>query len=506
MWDDLKQIALLGSSKSQLSETQIEILERFGIDTTKESSSVVLDALTLWSKMKAVGVECEKWDGDATPSKGTRGNFASANLSKQVGVIFKYKGYEKLLPELFEKLVARDTNFPAEHLPKLMVALKSDGSLYFKIKEGLDDRFYWLAKQHPSWKIYDSQGPARDFQKTKIAAEKKQILLMWLNKDQEEAVKYLKLESNNLSHDFWKELFEKYATQESMQNDNFAALLESLLVQKNKLSFGICSILLMHYPNSTFAQKVTEQVSKILIVNQEAIDVNEAEIDKLKTLIPKSCLPFSNFKSRDKVFDKNLFYHALSITSPEILFAEHFKMEVDDFLNTVTHLGFYDELIIQAMIFSSTKFQYKDLLNGLIKMFRRGDFPQCNWRPILDLLPAKALNGELNRLLQDEKEIFDHRHAHLFFARNFEWPPKAVEFYSNILSEELDQQKLGKRDLFYQLFEQMILKCNPNFFYDLKSQLVTDRVFSFHSNSLIEKQLKLLKLRLEIEKELKVKK
>ena len=503
MWDELKQIALLGSSKSQLNETQIDLLKRFGINTTRQKSLVVLDALALWNKMKAVGTPCEAWTDSTNASSGTRAQFASANISNQIGVMLKYKGYEKLLPEVFNKLLANDTNFPAEHLPKLMLAMKNDSSLFFKIKESLDDRFYWLANQHPIWKIYCSEDPEIDFKQTKIVEIKKQILLMWLHKNQAVAIQFLTQETDKISHELWNELLIDFIKHEPELNNELKSLLEIIHSHKSKQSYGITCILLMKYSDSDFAMSIAEYVSKVLIVSKDSIDVIENEIDKLKTLLPKSFLPFNSFKSREKIFDKNLFYHALAITSPEILFSKYFKMNVDDFLNTVSHLSFYDELIIQAMIYSAAAFQHKDLLNGLIKIFRSGEFHQCNWKPILDLLPPKGLNGELNRILKDENYEFDHRMVHLFFAKNFEWPAKAVAFYSNLMADQLDQQKLGKRDLFYQLFEQMILKCNPHFYYDLKSQLVTDRVFSFHSNSLIEKQLKILKLRLEFEKEVR---
>ncbi len=506
MWDDLRQIALLGTNNSQLSESHKAIMKRFGIDTTKEASLVVLDAIALWNKMKAVGFQCENWAGDTSPSIATRATFASANLSKQVGVMLKYKGYEKLLPEVFKKLSEKDISFPTEHLPKLMQALKNDSNLYFEIKEGLEDRFYWLAKQHPSWRIYCLENPEDDITKTKIAEEKKQILLLWLKKNQTEALIFLTINLDKFSHEFWKALLDDFLNLEPAFDDEFKNILEQLHGQKNKQSFGVCSNLLMHYQESTFTKNISEQVSKILIVSEEEIHVNEKEIENLKTIIPKSSLPFSRFKSRDKIFDKNLFYHALAICSPEILFSQYFKMGLDDFLNTVKSLGFYDELIVQAMIYSASEFRYKPLLNALIKMYRIGDFPLCNWRPILDLLPAKALSGEFNLLYNDDAHRFDHRMVHLFCAKNFNWPPKAVQFYSEILSAHLDQQKLSKKDLFFQLFEQMILKCNPHFYYDLKSELITIRVFSFQSNALIEKQMKILKLRLEFEKELKNKK
>lgn len=501
MWEELKQIALLGTNKSQLTETQLDILKRFGIDCTKETSLVALDALALWSKLKAVGIECENWEHESMPAIGTRTQFASASLSNQVGVMFKYKGYEKLLPEVFEKLLETDTNFPAEHLPKLMQALKADPSLFFKIEQGLDDRFYWLAKQQPDWKLFCVEDPAKDINRSKVLEEKKQILLLWLHKDPIEAINFLNQGNNNFSADFWKQLLEEYYGFEPNIGSSFVPILETLIGQKNKRHYGICCMMMMSFPETNFASTLYDKLSKIILVSEDEIGINEKEIDALKTLIPKNCLPFSLLKTREKIFDKNLFFHALSIASPEILFDKYFKMGVDDFINTTTHLGFYDELIIQGMIYSASRFRFAPLLNGLIKLFRTGSFPDCNWKPILDLLPPKALNVELNLLLKEADYRFDHRMAHLFFADQFNWPAKAVQYFTEVLSAQLDQQKLGKRDFYFKLFEEMTLKCHPNFYYELKSELVTNRVFSFHSNSLIEKQLNLLKLRLEFFKE-----
>ena len=272
MWDDLKQIALLGSSKSKLSETQKDLLNRFGIDTSKEKSLVVLDALALWNKMKAVGIPCENWTDSSNASAGTRAQFASANISNQIGVMLKYKGYEKLLPEVFEKLLANDTNFPAEHLPKLMEALHTDSALFFKIESSLDDRFYWLAKQHPTWKIYCSEDPQTAFQQTKIVETKKQVLLLWLNNDPVEAIKFLTLKAEKISHELWKELLEDLADHhlalkdDLTLHDTYKSLLVNIHSQKHKQSFGISSILLMKYRDSLFAKAIKEQLSKILIV------------------------------------------------------------------------------------------------------------------------------------------------------------------------------------------------------------------------------------------------
>ena len=498
MWETIKQIILLGSDKQSFTKEQIQLLENFGLDTSKNKSQLILDALSLWEKMKSVGLQAgENLDANAAKLPIFEHPIESA-LSEKIALAFKYHEFYKIIPQVLSMLQKKGLEFPPEFIPQVLDLCSKDLKYMASCEFFFDERFYWLADKNKLWKFISTKADEKSYTKHKVISEKTFLLQKWLEKQPEDALSFL-ASSQNVNNAYAKELLESlFPYKNSPQSKEIALKIKA---EKNKTSFGLASNLICVDSNDPFTKSLIDQISAILIVEKSSINIIEENIQALKKHLPKGMLPFKHLESYNNEFDKNLLFHALAICPPQVLFKDHFEMSVEDFVNTVSHLEFYDQLILQAMIYSASFFEHKALLNSLIKIFRLGSYDHLIWSPILSKLSPSQLNKELSGLLKEGE--FDELCLQIIMEEKFNWPPKATQLFLEYLNDVIQHSYFNAKNPLVEVFKNLCLKCPPEFYRYVNEQFLSNNILSFQLHNVFKKYVNMLKLRYQIAEQVK---
>ncbi len=493
MWEAIKQIILLGTDQQNFTPEQLVLLDRFGLDAEKAKPLLVLDALSLWEKMKSVGVEPEKWAGASLSKLALNEKTISKALAHKIGLAFKYHEFYKIIPNVMSQLTLYGIPFPAEYIPSVL-SLGLENLSFLKACENyFDERFYWLADKNKNWSFIGLKANKENFAQAKKVNEKLFILDKWLLKDPEEALLFLN------SQEFASDSFTKEMLLLILEYKNYGEaqlLAKKIKSLKNKLSFGLACSILCHSPDESFKNELINHIAEIIKVDEQEVNIIEENIAATRKFIPKSMLPFKHLESYNNEFDKNLLFHAIAICPPQELFDNHFKMSVDDFVNTVTHLGFYDQVIIQALIYSAASFEHKELLNALIKLFRLGTYDNLVWAPILRLLNTDQLTTEINALLKDGE--FDDLCLQIVMEENFQWGPKATQSFLDYLKDTIHHSYFNSKNPLIDVFKNLCLNCHPDFYRYINEQFISNNILSFQLHKIFKKYVNMLKLRYQI--------
>ena len=499
MWEALKQIILLGTDQQNFSKSQLALLEDFGIDTTKPKAQIALEALSLWEKMKSVGLETEEHSSLSSIKFPFYEKTINKELSGKLALIFKYNDFYRMLPSVFSSLSGNAFGFPPELIPHVLEHCRKDLDFLEACESYFDERFYWLADQNKTWNFISAKASAENFDRNQVSIEKLYLFKRWIDRTPQEALTHInELEKvdPNLTLSLLKTLFRHREHKLTIQ---FAEKIKS---QKRKSNFGLAAQLLASDPSNDFTKELSRLLKDVLQVTENEINIVEVDIAKLRSLLPKGMLPFKNLESFNNEFDKNLFFYALSICPPELLFDNAFKMPLDDFINTVTHLGFYDDLILQALIHSASFHDHKSLLNALIKIFRSGTYEQLIWSPILSKLNPSQLNKEFNFLLKQND--FDESCLQIVMEKHFNWPPNATQAFIEYLLDLIQHAYFNAKNPLMDVFKDLCLKCHPDFYRSVNEAFLSNNILSFQLHKVFKKYINMLRLRQQIQEGLKV--
>ena len=61
---NIVKTALIGTDRTELSETTLKELEKLGVDIESNPANVLLEGATLFAQMKKAGFQPQKWEGE----------------------------------------------------------------------------------------------------------------------------------------------------------------------------------------------------------------------------------------------------------------------------------------------------------------------------------------------------------------------------------------------------------------------------------------------------------
>ena len=499
MWEELKKTALLGTDRHQIPEKELAFLEKMQLNLEQDPSLVLLDALAMWSKMKKVGVVLPKWDKVLNNSIESTDKDPTIKLADAIAAIFKYYGFEVLVPQTFLLFREKGIAWPGELLPALVAYFQQHPQAFFKLEGYLSDRFYWLVNQNVAWSAYRKEQTEDIIEKLKNADAKRIALLQYLAKGKEVAIGYLFNEWENFSSSFQAALLAEYIPEQSPLVDDFFKKVAS---EKHKDTFRYTLRYFSRTANAGFLATLQPHIQSLLTFHRKKLRVNEEAIKPLKSIFLKKHLPIFSLDKTYGFDANNSLFNFFSLV-PLTFLCDGLDCTWPDFLASLRDGDELHELLLLGLIYSSSQ---RDIDQELIlQTILSAKFPileQVDLLPLYQNIPAEQLQVFYQKLKAKKFSFKDNAVEMLLLCPHFLWPDDLCKEVMKVLPLRLLNATDTRSDPNFILFRNMILNCDAEMYAYINATFQANPVYSWNSTKLIEKHLKILRMRWQIKREL----
>jgi len=151
--------------------------------------------------------------------------------SDLIAAIFKYNGFEAILPQTIALLNQKDIAFPSEMYPQLIQYFEKHIGKFGEVKEFLEGRFYWLVKQNPNWAAFSKDITPSQIEKIRGLELKALALQYYAQSGEEEAIGYIYNEWENFSTHLQAAFLKRFTPE---QTDLTDSLFDKIALSKSK--------------------------------------------------------------------------------------------------------------------------------------------------------------------------------------------------------------------------------------------------------------------------------
>jgi len=495
MWEELKKTALLGTDRHQIPENELAFLKKMQLDLQQDPSLLLLDALAMWSKMKKVGVTLPKWDKVQYNSIESSAKNPTIKLANTVAAVFKYHGFDVLAPQTVELFHKKDFAWPGELYPALITYFQKDATAFFKLESILSDRFYWLVEQNAAWSAFKKELNQDSIEKIKDAEAKRIALLRYLAQGGEEAIGYLYNEWENYSPPFQAAFLADYVPAKFELVDSFFAKVKSA---KHKDTFRYALRYQSQNEDVTFLELVKPLIQNLLWIKGKKVVVQEDSITSLKAVFLKKHLPI--FKL-DKTygFDANNSLFNFFCLVPLTHLCDCLDCTWPDFLSGLKEGEELHELILLGLTYSAGQRALdQEIFLQTILSTKYPILEQIDLLPLYNNLSDEQLQLLYQKLVAAKFSLKDNAVEMLLLCPHFSWPNDLCKQVMKVLPLRLLNADESGGDPNFVLFKNMILNCSADLYTHINATFQANPVYSWNSTKLIEKQLKILRMRWQI--------
>ncbi len=499
MWDELKKTALLGTSKHQLPEQELAYLEKMGLDISRDPALILLDAISMWSNMKKVGLELKKWDSLLESPADATTNNPSLKLADAIAALFKYNGFEVLVPQTVGLLSEKGIAFPAELYPYLIEYFEKHPNTFNLYREQLEDRFFWLTKQNPAWTAFEEKMSIEKVEQIKPIQLKAIALQQLTIQGGQEAIGYIYNEWENYSKPLQVAFLKNCSLPASSILDSFY---QKVMDEKDKDTFRFALKYFAGSKNDNYLDQIKEYVLNLVSLSRKKVKINEDAIQDLKSFILKKHLPIFTLEKGYDFEPKNLLFNFFCVV-PITLLCELLECTWPDFLGGLDDADEQHDLLLLGLCYSASLHPIDQEL--FLQTIISGKYPileEMDIFPVYQNMNSYQLYKLYEALLGNKFSFKDNAMETLMFHPDFKWPNELVKQIMKVLPVRLLNADDSKLDPNFIMFKNMILNCDPNMYSYINAAFQANPVYSWNSTKIIEKQLKILKMRWQILKEL----
>jgi len=499
MWDELKKTALLGTSKHQLPEQELTYLEKLGLDMSRDPALVLLDGLAMWSNIKKAGLELKKWDTLIEAPEMSSLINPNLKLADAISALFKYNGFEVLVPQTINLLHKKGVAFPSELYPALIAYFEMNLNSYLSAQEQLEESFYWLVKQNPSWLAFANGLTLKEVESIKDIDLRAVAMFRYTQQKGEDAIGQFYNEWESLSKPLQTKFLNYFEPEQSNISDAF---FEKIYDDKDKETYRFALRYFSTTKNQKFLESVTPILSALVKYSSKRVRVDDDVIQEIRDLFLKKHLPLFKLDGSYSFYSKNLLFNFFCIV-PITHLCETLACTWPDFLAGLEDGNELHELALLGLCYSAGQNPLDQEL--FLQTIISGQFPileQIDLMPVYQNMSTHQL-GKLYMTLLEHKFTFkDNAVEMLMLHPHFLWPNELVKAIMKVLPVRLLNAEDSKKDPNFIMFKNMIVNCDPNLYAYINAAFQANPVYSWNSTKIIEKQLKILKMRWQILREM----
>jgi len=280
IWKNLIKTALIGTDRSDLSETTLAELKKLGVDLEATPANILLEGATLYAQMRKAGFQPKKWEGEIPfPSQKDESKICSKKSSEHLAMILNGT-FTPALDNFIEQLIFNKKSLPPELLPELLEKCRSDKTLWQKLKNAIGERGNWLIEQNEDWHFLI--GKTNQVNWEDGTKDERLALLNHLRKTQpDEALENIE---STWAEDDWQHQVEYLKTLEHNLSLADEPFLEKCLDEKRKDLRRTAAILLEKIEGSELRKRMWERLKNCINIKSRT-----AKKEKLEIELPETC-------------------------------------------------------------------------------------------------------------------------------------------------------------------------------------------------------------------------
>lgn len=423
IWKNLIKTALIGTDRSDLSESTLEELKKLGVDIEAPPANILLEGATLYAQMRKAGFQPEKWKGEIPfPAQKDKSKICSKKSSEHLVMILNGT-FTPALDNYIEQLIFNKKSLPPELLPELLEKCRSDKTLWQKLKNAIGERGNWLIEQNEDWHFLigkSKQVPWEDGTK-----EERLALLNHLRKTQpDEALEYIE---STWEEDDWQHRVEFLKTLEHNLSLADEPFLEKCLDEKRKDLRRTAAFLLEKIEGAELQKRMWERLK-----NYVKLKSRTSKKAKLEVELPETCddeMLRDGIDPRKKWSKGGLkasYFAQMFVIVPlsnwEVLFDKKAKEVLEIFVRSE-----WAELLVQASIAAAVRHQDKNWMKAIADFYFK-NHDKNRWegldvKVLLKKLPEPLFNQFAIQELKDFKNILENSEplVHLLQLNESAW-------------------------------------------------------------------------------------
>ncbi len=423
IWKNLIKTALIGTDRSELSESTLEELKKLGVEIEATPANILLEGATLYAQMRKAGFQPKKWEGEIPfPAQKDKSKICSKKSSEHLAMILTGT-FTPALDNYIEQLIFNKKSLPPELLPELLEKCRSDKTLWKKLKNAIGERGKWLIEQNEDWHFLIGK---RDQVEWEEGTKNERIaLLHHLRRVQpDEALENIE---STWDEDDWQHRVEYIKTLEHNLSLADEPFLEKCLDEKRKDLRRTAALLLEKIEGSELQKRMWERLKNCINLKSRTLKKDKLEID-----LPETC---DDEMLRDGVDPRkqwskgglkaSYFAQMFIIVPPsnwETLFDKKAKEVLEIFVRSE-----WSELLVQASIAAAVRHQDESWMEAIADFYFK-NHDKNRWegldvKALLEKLPKYLFNQFAIQELKEFKTVLENSEplVHLLQLNESSW-------------------------------------------------------------------------------------
>lgn len=423
IWKSIIKTALIGTDRSDLSETTLAELAKLGVDIKATPANILLEGATLYAQMRKAGFRPKKWEGEIPfPAQKDKSKICSKKSSEHLAMILNGT-FTPALDNFIEQLIFNKKSLPPELLPELLEKCRSDKTLWQRLKNAIGERGNWLIGQNEDWHFLIGKTNQVNWEDG-TKDERLSLLHHLRNTQPDEAVENIE---STWAEDDWQHRVEYLKTLEQNLSLADEPLLEKCLDEKRKDLRRTAAALLEKIEGSELQKRMWERL-------QSCINLKSRQLkkDKLEIELPEIC---DNEMLRDGIDPRkqwskeglkaSYFAQMFIIVPPsnwEVFFGKKAKEVLEIFVRSE-----WAELLVQASVISAVRHRDENWMEAIGHFYFK-NHDENRWegldvKVLLENLPEHLFNQFAIQELKDYKSILENNNAlvHLLQLNESHW-------------------------------------------------------------------------------------
>jgi hypothetical protein len=473
-WNELVKIALLGTTRIQLSTEAKEALILLGWTYEELTPKAILEAGILWQQASRSGRQIPAFRQPLPVDETESNNFGDARVTQMLHHILEGE-HEPLLPEFTALLGKAQQSLPPENIPELLNLCLAQPELLQDLAPLFGARGAWLMLQNPDWQEL-SGTLSIDLWDTGTTNERIALLRSLRRADPSLSRQLISSTWTKEAHSFKTQVL-KVLNQSLEQEDR--SIIDRGIEDKRKEVRALAARMAFRLPDHPLAETLGLFVLEQVQYEQAGIAVQLA--DDIPEAIQQTGA-FPALLKKGQGLKASRLAYAIEFLDPEFI-TDHWAIEPISVLQLFAEAENYGDLFLNSLLRSVLTYERQDwailFLQAMLEGREIEDLNISRLTVLIKLAGPKALNEILKnqvmprrKLIREESPLFE-----IIRANQFPWPDDFSLQLVNAFKDYLYDTEIVSWDVLHYraILEKVGLCASPTLFEEIKSAWPTER-------------------------------
>ncbi len=502
LWQELTKIALMGTERSQLSESIKTALQAKGIRLGNDEARMIMEGASYYAMMHKSGMQAKVWDRPIpTPApKELPENACSPEAIQCLHQIID-GAFPGALNEFIHLLQKHGRHLPAELLPNLLDQCRQSPSLWEKLRDCLGARGAWLVQQNPEW-LFLQQSPDPEIWETGTKDQRMALLKSLRLSQPEEGLALLEASWETESLQSRIAFLKIMETGLSSKDESF---LEKCLDDRRKEVRQLAASILVKIASAALLERMYQRTIALFVVS------GKKKI-KLEVNLPEELSPEM---IRDGIDPRNQWYQGgvkasrlgqMLAVIPPLRWEKYFDKSREEVLAIFLKSN-WSELFFTAISMAAALHQDSAWMEAILRIWfvqhHQADWQNLDLQMMTSAIPAEVFNKMAIEGLEKDATLVENSAPVSILLKELDHPWEdrlSILFFGNLKAWlKNNPGQYWNAWHFWNILEKAAYQINPFLLPTLQRAFDKDAIW-YQAGEEIDKFTRVLKFRLKMAK------